>query len=284
VPDRLAQLGLPVLVIFGSRDRRWLILKTIAIIGISTTASTWRFKSRLWRRCLPIGTFQRFARSGLVEPYGFDLDVDELFESGLSYLLDGFQPAVGKCHTTLMRRLRRCGYRVRRAVQSRAMIGLPFSAITWARQAGSRRISLPGRHVPAVLESSVGDALGNKTNRDSPKRRPLNTSLNTSSPHPLARPEPADLGWTVSCETPDWQVRQLAKCSSNSRRSAGDSAPQHVCRIPLGELVRNCVHSGVTPFTWRANLRVLSPWCRRDLTVPSGIRSRAEISAIDLPS
>jgi hypothetical protein len=27
------------------------------------------------------------------EPDGFDLDLDELFESGLSYLLDGFQRA-----------------------------------------------------------------------------------------------------------------------------------------------------------------------------------------------
>jgi hypothetical protein len=81
----------------------------------------------------------------------------------------------------------------------------------------------------------------------------------TASPHLLARPEPADPGWAVSYETAEWQGRQLARCSSNSWRSAGDRSPQHVGGIPLGELVGDCVHGRVTPFSWRANLRVLSP-------------------------
>jgi hypothetical protein len=86
--------------------------------------------------------------------------------------------------------------------------------------------------VPAALESGVGDA----GHYDESRYSSGASSTKAASPHPLARLEPADPGWAVSSETADWQVRQLARCSSNSRRSAGDRSPQHVGCIPLGEL------------------------------------------------
>ena len=66
-------------------------------------------------------------------------------------------------------------------------------------------------------------------------------------------------GNPASSETAAWQAGQLARCSSNSRRSAGDNAPRTYAASHALYRSGTAVHGLVTPFSCKINFSVRSP-------------------------
>jgi hypothetical protein len=108
-------------------------------------------------------------------------------------------------------------------------------------------------------DSPKGCRHGDKEQRGLGKALPERRPLKTASPHPLARPEPADPGGGQQVRrrpTGRWNTWREAPRTPGARPETAHSS---MYAASTGRICRGFVHGWVTPFSCRANLRVLSP-------------------------